>query len=385
VLYKWQRDGDGALAGRRAALVHGLATPDACEPAFAALVTKGTLTVADRRARFRLAVEAGNQRVAQAVGNDLPGKDRIVDREVADAWRDPLASLTRGNFTWTTAGGREVALVALERAARNDAGATRAAWVKARDKLPEADRKYGNARLGFHAARQLHPSANEWFREAGDAKLSSEAQGWRARAALRALAWDDVIAAIDAMPDTQRQETTWRYWKGRALVTRGRADEGRLLLTSIAIEPSFYGMLAAEALGQKFTAPASNPIDDQARGARGFRRSRGREARGQAGRARHAARDAARVGLHRPRPVPTRRCSSPPFTRAGSASTTARSTRPTARRRATTTPCATSHPTATSSMPPPRPTTSTSRCCTESRARSRASLTTSCRRPAPSA
>ena len=264
VLYKWQRDGDGALADAVPLWFTGSATPDACEPAFAALVTKGTLTVADRRARFRLAVEAGNQRVAQAVGNDIPGTDRIADREVADAWRDPLQALTRGNFTWTTSGGRDVALVALERAARNDAGATRAAWVKVRDKLPEADRKYGNARLAFHAARQLHPTANEWFREAGDAKLPAEVQAWRVRAALRALAWDDAIAAIDAMPDVQRQETTWRYWKGRALVVRGRGDEGRLLLTSIAIEPSFYGMLAAEALGQKFTAPASNPIDDQA-------------------------------------------------------------------------------------------------------------------------
>jgi soluble lytic murein transglycosylase len=263
VLYKWQRDGDAALADAMPIWFTGAATPDACEPAFAALIAKGTLTVADRRARFRLAIEAGNQRVAQAVGNDLPGKDRIADREVAEAWRDPLPALTKGNFGWTTAGGREVALVALERAARSDAGATRAAWVKARDKLPEADRKYGNARLAFHAARQLHPMANEWFRDAGAAKVSAEAQAWRVRAALRVLAWDDVIAAIDAMPDAQRQESAWRYWKGRALVTRGRGEEGRLLLTSIAIEPSFYGMLAAEALGQKFTAPASNPIEAQ--------------------------------------------------------------------------------------------------------------------------
>jgi soluble lytic murein transglycosylase len=261
VLFKWQRDGDAALADAMPLWFTGATTPEACEPAFAALIAQGTLTVADRRARFRLASEAGNIKLAQSVGNELPGKDRVTDREVADVNRDPLQALTKGNFAWSTGGGRDLALLALERAGRTDAGAARGAWVKVRDRLPEADRKYGNARLAYHAARQLHPSANEWFREAGDAKLAGDVQAWRVRAALRALAWDDVLAGIDAMPEPQRQEASWRYWRARALVIRGKREEGRALLAALANETSFYGMLAFESTGQKFSVPTSNPLE----------------------------------------------------------------------------------------------------------------------------
>lgn len=261
VLYRWQRDGDGALGEATPLWFSGSPTPDACDPAFAALFARGTLTAADRRARLRLASEANNVRLAQALGNELPGKDRLTDRDFSEATRDPAAALARGNFAWGTAGGRELALFTLERGARGDAAAVRSAWVKSRDRLPEADRRYGNARLAFHAARQLNPSANDWFREAGDVRLNAEGQAWRVRAALRAQAWDDVLVAIDGMSEVQRQETAWRYWRGRALVARGQPEEGRLVLASVAIEVNFYGMLAGEALGQPFTVPASMPLE----------------------------------------------------------------------------------------------------------------------------
>jgi soluble lytic murein transglycosylase len=261
VLYKWQRDGDAALADAVPLWFTGSATPESCDPAFAALIARGTLTVADRHARFRLAAEAGNVKLAQALGSDLKGADRI---DIAEASRDPLGALTRGNFAWMTPGGRDAALFALERAARSDAGAARAAWIKVRERLPVADRQYGNSRLAYYAARQLHPSANDWFREAGGLALPPEVQAWRVRAALRALAWDDVLAGIDAMSEAQRQDAAWRYWRGRALIARDRADEGRETLAALASETSFYGVLAAETLGRKFALPASMPLEPAA-------------------------------------------------------------------------------------------------------------------------
>ncbi len=113
VLYRWPRDGDDALASAKPLWFTDKATPDACEPAFAALIRRGDITTADRRARFRMASEAGNLRVAQALGADLPGKDRIPDREFGEVSRDPLRSLEKGSFAWSTGGGREIALLAL--------------------------------------------------------------------------------------------------------------------------------------------------------------------------------------------------------------------------------------------------------------------------------
>jgi len=62
ILLRWQREGDPALAAAVPLWFTGQTTPDACDPLFAALIKRGDITMADRRARFRLANEAGNVR-----------------------------------------------------------------------------------------------------------------------------------------------------------------------------------------------------------------------------------------------------------------------------------------------------------------------------------
>ena len=250
VQYHRQRDGEAALAEAKPLWFTGQATPDACEPLFAALIRGNQLTPADRRARFRLAVDAGNFRVAQAIATELPPQDRITAREFAQVERDPARALATGDFAWNRTGGRELALYALERAARTDASAVRATWVRQRSRLPEAERRYGNARLAYHAARQLAPQANDWFREAPDAPLTEAQHAWRVRAALRAGAWPDVLAAVEAMPAAQAQEAPWHYWRARALVAAGRAEEANALYGGLAQETHFYAILAGEALGR---------------------------------------------------------------------------------------------------------------------------------------
>jgi len=74
VLFKWNRDGESALGDALPLWFTGSSTPDACEPAFTALVANGSITAADRRARFRLASEAGNLKLAQVVGGDATGR-----------------------------------------------------------------------------------------------------------------------------------------------------------------------------------------------------------------------------------------------------------------------------------------------------------------------
>jgi soluble lytic murein transglycosylase len=223
--YRFQRDGAGALASARPLWFTGASTPDACEPVFAALIARGDLSVADRRARFRLAAAAGNARLAQAIGADLPPADRIATRDLLAVDRDPLKSLAKGQFAWKTAAGRELALYALERAARKDAGEARVAWQKWRTHFTTPDRNYGSVRVAYHAARQLNPQANLWFHELPHVALTPDEQAWRVRAALRAGAWHDVKAAIEALPAADQQEPVWRYWRGGA-PARGKGGGG---------------------------------------------------------------------------------------------------------------------------------------------------------------
>jgi soluble lytic murein transglycosylase len=250
IQYRYRRDGADALAAAKPLWFTGQSTPDACEPLFAALIARGDLSIADRRARLRLASAAGNTRLARAIAEDLPGKDRITAREFAAVERDPLRALTKGQFAWKTPSGRELALYALERAARRDAGDARDGWLRWRARLPEADRDYGNLRIAWHAARQLNPSASQWFREVGGIELSPEQQALRARAALRQGAWADVLSAIDALPAGDQQEPAWRYWRARALAAQKSDDQANAIYAGLADDLHYYGLLAAEALGR---------------------------------------------------------------------------------------------------------------------------------------
>jgi hypothetical protein len=63
--------------------------------------------------------------------------------------RNPAQALAKGEFRWKQQGGRDLALYALERAARVDAAGVRAAWEKQRGRLTEADRLYGNGRIAI--------------------------------------------------------------------------------------------------------------------------------------------------------------------------------------------------------------------------------------------
>ena len=258
IQHRRQREGDAVLAQARRLWFTGRATPDACEPLFAELIANGALSPDDGRARMRLASEAGNARLAQAIAKSLPAGDRVTDAELARVDRNPVAALSAAAFP-RNASGRELALYALERAARRDAMAARAAWVKARGALPEADRNHGNARLAFHAARQHVHDAYVYFREAGNTPLGEEQHAWRVRAALRAGAWTDVAAAIEAMPAEQRDEAAWRYWAARAKLASGDAQAARHGFESLAKEFNFYGVLAAEAIGAA-VEPASEPL-----------------------------------------------------------------------------------------------------------------------------
>ena len=266
IQYRYQREGAAALAAAKPLWFTGQSTPDACDVLFAALIAKGDISLADREARFRLAVANGNARLAQAIGGELPGKDAIAPRELRAIDRDPIRALAKGQFAWKTAPGRELALYALERAARKDAADARVAWVKWRARLAEADRNYGNLRIAWHAARQLDPAANQWFKDVTGVALTPEQQAWRVRAALRVAAWSDVQAAIDALPESDRQEPVWRYWRARALTARDANDEARALFATLADGTDYYALLAAEALGRggaRLAAPsnAAAPVD----------------------------------------------------------------------------------------------------------------------------
>jgi soluble lytic murein transglycosylase len=263
IQWKRARDGDTVLEEARPYWASGQDQPESCQALFAALLRAQRLTPHEIWTRFRLAHEAGNFRLAGRVVAELPAVERPAPGDLERIERNPALALAKGDFRLGSAAGRELALYALDRTARTDAAAARSAWLKWRDRLPEPDRRYGNKLVAYYAARQLNPAANDWYRDAEGAPQNAEQRAWHVRAALRARAWADVAAAIDAMPEDQAQDPAWRYWKARALAATGQDDDATRLYGSLATETHFYGLLAAEALGAAIM-PVSEPLPPDA-------------------------------------------------------------------------------------------------------------------------
>lgn len=129
-------------------------------------------------------------------------------------------------------------------------------WSK---RLPEAELGWVWGQLAFRAAMSLGRQADQWYRLAGDSRLSEVNHQWRVRMALRqsTIDWQWVQAAIDHMSPQMQQEVDWQYWRARALAATGQNDQARVIYEGISDQYNFYGQLALEELGQKIVAPAA--------------------------------------------------------------------------------------------------------------------------------
>jgi soluble lytic murein transglycosylase len=124
-------------------------------------------------------------------------------------------------------------------------------------------------RIGHMAAVKLMPEANEWYRRGGSLVgvgagtfRGDEVLEWQVRSALRAGTgssngpdWRTVRSAIERMAPELQREPAWIYWRARTLVAEARVREANELLRRIAGKFTYYGKLAAEALGQPIVIP----------------------------------------------------------------------------------------------------------------------------------
>ena len=136
-------------------------------------------------------------------------------------------------------------------------------WTK---RLPEEELGWVWGQLAFRAALNLSPQADQWYRLAGQARLSEVNHPWRVRMALRQpkIDWLWVQTAIDRMPPHMQQEVDWQYWRARALAATGRDDQARAIYQGISDQYNFYGQLALEELGQSIVAPpAPSPVSER--------------------------------------------------------------------------------------------------------------------------
>lgn len=243
---------DAALEGIDDLWLAGSSQPAACDPVFDAWRDRGGLDADLAWQRFRLAMKAGEIRLARYL-------TRYMDAERRD-WAG-LWLRIHGSPRLLDARHREVAALpvrsdifayGVRRIARADIEAALSTWeriVVDLPALPDEDRSEVERNLAMTLAVRGHPRALERLLAIDTAASDSGVREWRVRVPLARDEWKDVLASIEHMDEAEREAPAWRYWRARALEALGQADVAEELFLSLAIARGYYGFLAADRLG----------------------------------------------------------------------------------------------------------------------------------------
>ena len=247
----------GALDEARPLWFVAAELPESCTPLMEQLIADKRLSTDDIWERLRGLLEAKKMGAAKNTAAYLPVGQAPSAKTLEAVVGNPVRhiALLPDNFA-SSRQGREMALAAVQRAARNDPAQAARLWEGIKDKFSAADRGYLYGQLGWMGALKHLPEALGWYALAGKAPLSDEQVAWKARAALRALNWPMVQEAIEQMPRAMQAQPDWVYWLGRAHAASGRQEEARALYQRVAGQPNFYGNLSDDELGRPIMLPS---------------------------------------------------------------------------------------------------------------------------------
>lgn len=239
---------------------------DGCLLAAGLLHQSGQLPFSDLWKKARMAMEANRPSLARAAVN-LDAPDAAAT--VAQIQTSAIKYLT-GRAAVGTRKGQELIVLALIKLATQDPEqATTQMESKWSVQLTPEERNWVWGVIGRQSALKLQDNAVQIFAKVTrDRDLNDETLGWKARAAMRQGQWRTVKSAIEAMEPQTQEDTTWVYWRARALMALARSDADRelprQLLESIAGVQGFYEKLAQEELGRLTSVPAPPPALTQA-------------------------------------------------------------------------------------------------------------------------
>lgn len=236
-----------------------LEPPAPCYPVLEALIYDKRVLADNVWARIRRQFEANKMAAARYTMNYLP-ISQTPEAKLAERVIDqPLPWLTKlpAHFS-TNRMQRELAVLAINRIARNDPRLAAEQLGKIDSKLQASEKGWAWSQIAWQAAQRHLPEALDWYRQAGaapDVPLSDEVVQWKVRAALRLQDWGSVRSTIEQMSPTLAAQADWTYWLGRAYRAGGRIAEANALFSKISGQANFYGNLAGEELGRPITLP----------------------------------------------------------------------------------------------------------------------------------
>jgi len=252
---------DGLAEAVTAEWLTAKSVPDACDAGFDWLRAQGRLDDALVEQRARLALAAGEARLARWLARSLPEARARSIRDWATLVEQPAAGVDAAIATPAAVIEDAALLDGFSRLARRDLAAALERFeplVRARGF--DATRASPFARvLAVRLALSRRPDTLAYFARVLPVDFDDQAHEWHVRAALWTGDWPRVEAAIAAMPESLRGETRWRYWAARAAEARGERTRAQDYYRAVVSTDNWYAVHAAARLGQRF-APSQQAI-----------------------------------------------------------------------------------------------------------------------------
>ena len=223
----------------------GESMPDACDPVFKALESRGALTPALRWARLAAAAEAGADGVMRFVARGLPAADRALGEDYAAYVATPDADVAG----WPKdARSRHVASHALAHLAARDPAAAEALLPRVAGALgfDEGDRARVLYPVALWSVASYLPESARRLAAVPPSAYDERLHAWRVREAIARKDWKAALAAIRAMPQAQREDSHYAYLEGRLAELTGDMQTARARFERAAREADYHGFLAAD-------------------------------------------------------------------------------------------------------------------------------------------
>ncbi|MCE2859115.1 MAG: lytic transglycosylase domain-containing protein [Oxalobacteraceae bacterium] len=233
-------------------LVQPKAYGEACVDLIGRLQREKQFSETDVWKQIRLSVEFGVPGTARRIA----AFTEVSEKQLVQAIDKPNVIIDQGATGSRVA--RELFIIAIGRLARTDVERAAKVLERMQTRLSGEELAAAWAQIALPASLSLSKDAAPYWRKSWGALLSQEGYQWRARAALREADWPMVAKAIESMPPDLQKDPTWIYWRGRALLAAGAAEDAHKYFQLIAGQHNFYGILAMEELGLK-VAPLPRP------------------------------------------------------------------------------------------------------------------------------
>ena len=244
--------GENVAKAAQDLLIQPKAYGEACVDLIGRLQREKQFSEADVWKQVRLSVEFG----VPATARRIAAFTDVSEKQLVQAIDKPNVIIDQGASGSKAA--RELLIIAIGRLARTDVERAAKALERIQARLSGEELAAAWAQLALPASLSLSKDAAAYWRKSWGAFLSQEGYQWRVRAALREADWPMVTKAIESMPPDLQKDPAWIYWRGRALLAAGTAEEAHKYFQLIAGQHNFYGILAMEELGLK-VSPLPRP------------------------------------------------------------------------------------------------------------------------------